>query len=162
MQATQWLAKQLDDLHEKVEKSNQALAEFQNANGIVDLDEKQNTTTQTVEDLTRQLNTAKGERIQLEAEVKSMNEAGVDALPAVRNNALLQDLSRMLAEASNHLAEAQAIYGDNNANVRKYKNQVNELQTRLEAERNRIGKSVTTSYKSARAREQLLQELWTE
>ena len=60
MQATHWLSKQLDDLREKVEKSNQALAEFQNANGIVDIDEKQNTTTQTVEDLTRQLERREG------------------------------------------------------------------------------------------------------
>jgi succinoglycan biosynthesis transport protein ExoP len=156
MQATGWLSKQLDDLREKVEKSNDALAQFQNANGIVDIDEKQNTTTQTVEDLTRQLNAAKGDRIQLEAEVKSLNESGVDALAVARSNLLLQDLSRMLAETSAHLAEAQVVYGDNNANVRKYRNQVNELQNRLQGERNRIAQSVRASYNSAAAREQLL------
>ena len=37
-----------------------------------------------------------------------MNESGVDALADARSNALLQDLSRMLAETSAHLAEAQA------------------------------------------------------
>jgi polysaccharide biosynthesis transport protein len=156
MQATSWLSKQLDDLREKVEKSNQALAQFQNANGIVDIDEKQNTTTQTVEDLTRQLNAAKGDRIQLEAEVKTLNQSGVDALSAARNNLLLQDLSKMLAETSTHLAEAQAVYGENNANVRKYRNQVSELEQRIEGERNRISKSVRASYNSASSREQLL------
>ena len=156
MQATSWLSKQLDDLREKVEKSNEALAQFQNANGIVDIDEKQNTTTQTVEDLTRQLNAAKGDRIQLEAEVKSLNESGVDSLAVARSNMLLQDLSKMLAETSTHLAEAQVVYGENNANVRKYRNQVNELQNRLDGERNRIAQSVRASYNSASAREQLL------
>ena len=156
MQATSWLSKQLDDLREKVEKSNEALAQFQNANGIVDIDEKQNTTTQTVEDLTRQLNAAKGDRIQLEAEVKSLNESGVDSLAIARSNMLLQDLSKMLAETSAHLAEAQVVYGENNANVRKYRNQVNELQNRLDGERNRIAQSVRASYNSAVGREQLL------
>lgn len=156
VQATGWLSKQLDDLREKVEKSNEALAQFQNANGIVDIDEKQNTTTQTVEDLTRQLNAAKGDRIQLEAEVKSLNESGVDSLAIARSNMLLQDLSKMLAETSAHLAEAQVVYGDNNANVRKYRNQVSELQNRLDGERNRIAQSVRASYNSAVGREQLL------
>lgn len=156
MEETRWLSKQLDDLRQKVEKSNQALAEFQNSNGIVNLKENGNTVTQTVEQLTQQLNAAKGDRIQLEAEVKTLDQAGVDALPLARNNNLILELSKLLAEASANLAQARAIYGENNANVEKYENQVNELQGRLNTERNRIAQSLRASYASAVAREQLL------
>lgn len=156
IEETRWLSKQLDDLRDKVEKSNQALAEFENSNGIVDLKGNGNTITQTVEQLTQQLNTAKGDRIQLEAEVKSLDQAGVDALPVARNNDLILDLSKILAEASANLAQARAIYGENNANVQKFENQVDELQQRMNAERKRIAQSLRTSYASAVAREQLL------
>jgi polysaccharide biosynthesis transport protein len=156
IEETRWLSKQLDDLRDKVEKSNKALAEFQNSNGIVDLKGGGNTTTQTLEQLTQQLNTAKGDRIQLEAEVRSLDQAGVDAVSVARNNTLILDVSKMLAEASANLAQARAIYGENNANVQKYENQVNELQQRLNAERQRIAQSLRTSYASAVAREQLL------
>jgi capsular exopolysaccharide synthesis family protein len=156
MQATKGLSTQMDELQDKVQKSNDALAAFQNANGIVDLDDRQNTTTQTLEDLTRQANAAKGERIQLETDVRTMETAGVDALSQVRSNALIQELTRMLADVSAHLAESQVVYGDKNPNVRKYRNQLNELQDRLREERNRIAGSVRASYNSALARERLL------
>ena len=156
MEETRWLARELDDLRGKVESSNQALADFQNRNGIVNLKENENTTTQTVEQLTQLLNTAKGDRIQLEAEVKILYESGVDALPQTRGSNLIMELSKVLADASANLAQARAIYGENNANVRKYQNQVDELRKQLDAERERIAQSLKASYNSSVAREQLL------
>ena len=65
--------------------------------------------------------------------------------------------SKMLAETSAYLAEAQAVYGENNANVRKYRNQVSKLEQRIEEDVTAFW-SHHASYNSASSREQLQRE----
>jgi polysaccharide biosynthesis transport protein len=156
MQASKWLSQQLDDLRQKVEKSNQALAAFQNANGIVELGEKQNTVTQEAAELSRQISQAQADRIQLEAYLKMADAGSEDSLPQVRDNQTFQALRQRLGETRAQLAQALAIYGNKNPNVRKLQSEADELEAQLTAERKNLVGQLRTNYESAKARERLL------
>jgi len=159
MQASNWLSHQLDDLRQKVEKSNHALAAFQNANGIVELGEKQNTVTQKAAELSRQVTQAQADRIQLEAYLKMAeagNEDSLPSLPQVRDNQTFQALRQRLGETRAQLAEALAIYGNKNPNVKKLQSEADELEAQLTVERRNLAGQLRTNYESAKARERLL------
>ncbi len=163
MQAAGWLSGELNDLRQGVEKANQALVNFQNANDIVEFSDsqdtgnsKQNPVTQKVADLNRQLTQAQSERIQQEAFLKMIEAGSADSLPQMRDNPVLQDSTKRYVEARAQLAQAQAIYGKNNSNLEKLQNQADELEAQLTAERQRIVRQVKTGYEAARARELLL------
>ena len=67
MQSYQWIEHQLDDIRQKMDESNQALVRFQRSSGITDLDEQQNTFTQRVAELNRQLTQAEMDRVQYQS-----------------------------------------------------------------------------------------------
>jgi len=156
MAASAWHSHELEDLRQKIESANQALAEYQNASGIVDVDEKQNTVTQKVAELNRQLAQAQVDRIQLEAYVRMIGTANENSLPPVRDNMLVQTLSQRIAESRAQLAQIQSVYGEDNFNTKKLQSEVDELEAQLAKERKRIVQQLETSYESSRAREQLL------
>jgi len=156
MQASKWLSHQLDDLRQKVETSNHALAAFQNANGIVELGEKQNTVTQKATELSRQITQAQADRIQLEAYLKMTEAGNEDSLPQIRDNQTFQALKQRLGETRAQLAEALAIFGNKNPNVRKLQSEADELNAQLIAERKNLVGQLRSNYESAKARERLL------
>jgi capsular exopolysaccharide synthesis family protein len=162
MQASEWLQGQLSDLRQKVEQSNQALVDYQRVSGIVDVDDRQNTVTQKVGDLNRQLTQAEAERIQLQAYLKMIESGNADSLAQIRNNLLLQTSSQRFAEARAQLAQALAIYGKNNSNVKKLQSQADELEAQVNAERQRVIEEIKTSYAAAQKREELMAQALNE
>src|SRR6185369_9023285 len=104
----------------KVEESNLALARFQTETGVQEVDDNQNTVTQNtatqkVADLNKQLLQAQAERITLEAFLKGAQGNGA-ALPQVHDNPVIQLLSGRLIESRAQLAQALAVYGRSNSN----------------------------------------------
>lgn len=158
MQASARLSSQLDDLRKKIEKSNRALADFQNATGIVEIDEKQNTVTQQVDELNRQLAQAQADRIQLQAYVRIADTGSADSLPQTRDNPLIQTLTQRFVESRANLAQALAVYGKNNSNTKKLQNEADEVEAQLTAERRKVVRGLKASYESARTRELLTEE----
>src|SRR5579863_8118190 len=156
MKANEWLARQLDDIRSRMEESNRILADFQKTIGIADLDDNKSTFTEQLGQLNQQLTQAQTDRIQLEALLRSVQAGSPKALPDVRNNPVVQQLSTKIAELSGELSQSRAIYGPNHPNVKKLQDQINELQSQLNGQEAQILSSVRTSYSAARAREQLM------
>jgi polysaccharide biosynthesis transport protein len=154
--AIQRLSHQLDDLRQRVEAANGKLAKVEESNGIVNVDDKQNTVMQKVGELNRQLALAQVDRIQLEAYVRTAEVGGVDALPQFRDDRLFQSLTQKLVDNRAQLAQALAVYGSNNPNVKKLQNTVDDLESQLSAQRTKAFQGLQTNYRSAKAREQLL------
>ena len=156
MQASEWLQGQLGDLRKRVEQSNQVLVEYQRANNIVDADEKQDLITQKVEELNRQLAQAQADRIQLETYLDMTKKGGADSVAQIRSQALFQYLTQHIADTQTQLAQALAIYGKNNNNVKKLQNQLNELQDQLNIERERAVRQLQADYTALLSREHLI------
>jgi polysaccharide biosynthesis transport protein len=156
MKSSEWLARQLDDIRDRMMESNRVLAEFQKSIGVADLDANKSTFAEQMGELNRQLTQAQSDRIQLEALLKSVQAGSPDVLPEIRNNPVVQQLSTKLAELKAELSQARVVYGINHPNVKKLQNQVDELQAQLEGQKAAVLGSIRTSYLAARAREQLM------
>ncbi len=162
LQASEWVSNQLNSLRQKIAAANRAVADFQNENGIINVTDAQNQTintiTQKVSELNRQLTQAEADRIEQEAYLKMADTGNTSSLPQVQNSPLLQNLMQRLGDSRAQLAQAMAIYGTQNPNVKKLQSQVNEVETQVNTEQQRLVSQLRTSYASARSREHLLKQ----
>jgi len=156
MQASDWLLGQLGDLRRHVEESNQAVVSYQKRFGLVEEDDKDGPTSQLVSGVSRQLAEAQADRIQTEAYVRMIDTGQADSLPQLHQSTVYQNITSQYAEASAQLAQARAIYGEQNNNYKKLLNQVTELAAQREAEKLRITDQVRTSFSAATEREILM------
>lgn len=158
MEASEWLSRQLNDLREKVQESNQAVADYQQKYGFVEANEQDVPLAQLMDDVNKQYSDAAANRIEAEAYVRMIDLGEASALPAVRDDQVYQNLMTRFADTRAQLAQARTIYGDENSNVKKLENESNELGAEVEAERSRMVNQVRTSYAAALEREQMLQK----
>jgi capsular exopolysaccharide synthesis family protein len=155
MRASEWLSTQLNDLREKVQEANQAVSDYQKKHGFVEAEDPDAPLTQLMGDVNRAYSDAQANRIEAEAYVRMIDLGQSESIPAVRDDALYQNLMTHYADSRAALAQARAIYGDENSNVKKLEDQSNELAAQVEAERARVINRVRTSYAASRAREEM-------
>jgi polysaccharide biosynthesis transport protein len=158
LQSSEWVAKQLDDIRDKMERSNRELAEYQRASGIADIDDKQSTVSQRLAELNKQLSDAQGDRIQYEAYLNRIRSGSGESLPQVRDNPVIQGLTQKQAEVRGELSQALVVYGKNNPNAKRPQSQSDELQKELSTQRKFIISGIQTSYAAAQTRERLIQQ----
>jgi uncharacterized protein involved in exopolysaccharide biosynthesis len=155
-QSVEWLSGQLKDIRKRMDDSNSALADFQRANGVADVDEGKSTFGEMLAELNKQRTQTAADRIQLEALLNKVGNGSPDALPQVHDSHLIQELTQKLADVRGTLAEARVTYGPNHPNVKRLENQRNELQAQLNRQKQAILDEVKVAYAAARAREHLM------
>jgi len=155
MRASEWLSTQLNDLREKVGEANQAASNYQKKFGFVEADDPDAPLTQLMGDVNRAYSDAQANRIESEAYVRMIDLGQADSIPEVRDDAFYQNLMTHYADSRASLAQARAIYGDENSNVKKLEDESNELAAQVEAERTRITNRVRTTFAASRQREEM-------
>jgi capsular exopolysaccharide synthesis family protein len=156
VQSTQWLARQLDDIRARMEKSNRVLADFQRSSGIAALGNTGNTFEETISELNRQLTAAQAERIQLQSIAVKLDVGNPDTIPQVNSDPVTQDLSRKLASTKADLKQALVIYGVNHPKVKALNAQISDLEAQLTSQQGSVLASLNRNYATARLREGLL------
>lgn len=156
VQSTQWLEQQLDDVRAQMQTSNRAVANFQQATGLVDLDADKNTYSEDVTELNQQYLKVQGERLQLQALLDSTSNQAPKFLAEVERDPMLQTLSEKLAEAHAELSKASVIYGVEHPKVKELQHEIDELQAQLDARRDGILHELQVSYSVAKEHEGLL------
>src|SRR6195256_820333 len=153
MQSYQWIEHQLDDIRQKMEESNQALVRFQRSSGITDIDEQQNTFTQRVAELNRQLTQAEMDRVQYQSFLSKASIGEEDSLPQVEDNQVILALKQKLAQAQADLSQGLAIYGPNHIKAKQLQSQFNDLNASLLAEKQKIVEALKTNAIAAENRQ---------
>ena len=156
MESSGWLSSKLDEMRAKVERSNRAVSDYQRKFGLVESDEHDVPLGQLMSEVNHQLSEAQANRIESEAYVRMIDAGQPESIPAVRDNPLYQTLMTRLGDARAQLAQAQAVYGDENSNVKKLQSEAHELAAQVEAERGRMVSRVRTSFGAAQSREQMM------
>jgi capsular exopolysaccharide synthesis family protein len=156
MQASEWLSSQLNDLRTKVEESAQAVAEYQKKYGLVEVDDRDVPISGLMSDVNHQVSEAQANRIEDEAFVRMIDEGQAEAVPALRDDKLYQDLMGHYADLRTQLAQTKAVYGDENLNVKKLQDQLTEVSVQIDAERQRAIARARSTYAAARNREELM------
>src|SRR5271169_4226459 len=104
MQASDWLSKQLVDLQMKVETSQEKLVRYQKEHEILGIDEKQNITTEKLDELNKEMTMAESDRMQKEAVYRQTQSNDPDAIAA----AIVSDTGGASSALLDKLREQQA------------------------------------------------------
>src|SRR5580693_31221 len=91
-QASNWMAGQLNEMKIKVENAEDARLEYERENQIWTIDEKSDISTQKLGELEKQLTDAQAERINKEAVYQLAQSGNYDAIAAVRESVVIQDI----------------------------------------------------------------------
>jgi capsular exopolysaccharide synthesis family protein len=157
-QASKWLSEELEELQIKVEKSEAARIAYERQNQIWQIDEKQNITTQKLADLSKAVTDAQTDVAQKEALYQVATSGNVDALPAARDNAVIQGLLKKKADLDDQYAEALNQYGPNFPKVQRLAAQQKEAEANLASARKTMVESVEEEYTTARNHVEILQQ----
>jgi polysaccharide biosynthesis transport protein len=154
-QASGRMEQQLDELKAKVEKSQQELVDYQRQHAIVDVNDKQSVVEQRLGELSTQLTTAQSDRIQKEA-LYTQVQSNPEKVASLAQNELLQKLEEQQAGLKKDYVEALTQYGPAFPKVMRLQKQVDEYQSMIDKERNRVVDRLRRDYASAVTRESLL------
>jgi polysaccharide biosynthesis transport protein len=157
-QASTWLSAELEELRIKVEKSEDARLGYERQNQIWQIDEKQNITTQKLGDLSKAVTEAQTDLAQKEALYGMATSGNVDALPAARDNVVVQDLLKRKSDIDAQYAEAVNQYGPNYPKVQRLGAQRKEVDENLASTRKTVAESIEVEYNTARSHVGLLQD----
>jgi uncharacterized protein involved in exopolysaccharide biosynthesis len=157
-QASKWLQQQLDDYKIQVEKSEDARLAYERGNHIWELDEKQDITTQKLGDLNKELTDAQGDRMKKEADYRLASAGDVDSVPAVRDNILVQDLTRKETDLHQQYNDALSQYGPNFPKVMRLQEQVKTLDQFVANQKKDVVNRLEQEYRTAVQREQMITE----
>jgi len=154
-QASGRMEEQLDELKAKVEKSQQELVDYQRQHAIVDVNDKQSVVEQRLGELSTQLTTAQSDRIEKEA-LYTQVQSNPEKVASLAQNELLQRLEEQQAGLKKEYVEALTQYGPAFPKVMRLQKQVDEYQSMIDKERNRVVDRLRRDYASAVTRESLL------
>lgn len=155
-QASEWLSSQLEDLHDKVVTANRAVSDYQRRHGLVDLNDRDVPLSQLMAEVNHQLSDVQATRIENEAYLRMIALGQTEYVPTVRNDPLYQSSILREGELRTQLAQARAVYGDENTNIKKLEDQLAELSRQMEEERKRIADRIRTAYAAAKEEESLM------
>src|SRR5580658_1093250 len=156
-QTSNWLSAELEELRIKVEKSEDARLAYERENQIWQIDEKQDITTQKLADLSKSVTEAQTALAEKEALYRMAVSGNVDALPAARENPVIQDLLKRKAETNSAYADALNQYGPNYPKVLRLAAQQKEAADDLANAQKTMVDSIQEEYNTARSHVDILQ-----
>ncbi len=167
MQASDWLSRQLVDLQMKVETSQEKLVKYQKDHQILGIDDKQNITTDKLDELNKELTAAESERMQKEsvyrlAEAGDSESAAAVAAGAAQSktsensSVLLERLQEQKSEVKIQIAQLSTQFGPAYPKLAQLNNQIKELDAQIQAEMKKVAGRLRGDYLAALQRESML------
>ena len=170
MQASDWLSKQLVDLQMKVETSQEKLVRYQKEHEILGIDEKQNITTQKLDELNKALTTAESERMEKESVYRLVEAGDADTIASAASaldaagagtqsgSGLLESLRTKEADLKIQAADLNTQFGPSYPKLAQLNNQLKEVEAQLLAETQKVGGKIRGQYMAALQRENMLHD----
>jgi polysaccharide biosynthesis transport protein len=150
-----WMEEQMEALKANVEKSEESVVSYERQNQIVVAGDKQNVLEQMLSDQSRDLTTARSERIQKESVFRQVLADRAKIASLVHDD-LLENLEEKSASLNEQYTETIAQYGPNFPNAKRLKLEINANQNQVEHEQDRIIMRMSNDYKAASDREKLV------
>ena len=126
MQAADWLSKQLADLQIKMESSQTKMIQYQKEHAIVGTDEKQNLTTEKLDELNKELIGAQADRIQRESLYQCDNQQSGNS-EAVLEDPILTGLRQRQTELQINTLSFPTEFGPAYPKVLEIKNELDQV-----------------------------------
>jgi len=158
MQASNWLSSELEELRVKMEASENTRIQYEKENQIFNVDERANITTQKLSDLSKDYTAAQEDLLLKESVYQMAHSGNVDALPAVRDSMLLQQLTTRKTDLDQQYADAVAQFGPNYPRVQRLEAQRKDLEGTIAKEKQDVIARVDEEYHAAQSRVHLLSQ----
>jgi len=156
IQTSDWLTKQLDDLKERAETSQEALIAYQKKVGILGTDETHNIITDKLEELNKQLSAAEADRIVKEAKYRIAMTENPELIANIAPESVLGALYKDRVEVRSQYAQLAVKYGASYPRVLQLQSQLAELDSNIASEIVKVGDAIHAEYKAALKSEQML------
>jgi succinoglycan biosynthesis transport protein ExoP len=169
MQASDWLSKQLVDLQMKVETSQEKLVRYQKEHEILGIDEKQNITTEKLDEVNKEMTLAESDRMQKEAVYRQTQSNDPDAIAAAivsdttgtgspAGSLLMDKLRGQQGDLKLQIADLSTQFGPSYPKIAQLNNQLKEVDRQLQSETNKAVDHLKGQYLAALQRESMLRE----
>lgn len=153
-QASGWMEQQLDELKAKVEKSQEALVDYERQYAITNTDDKQNVQEQILSDLSKDLTNVQSERIQKESLYNQVLTNRVQMASLVHDD-LLQKLEEKQADLRNQYTDVVNQYGPNYPKALRLQEQMTDSRAQITQEQSRVIDRIRGDYVTSQNREKL-------
>ena len=156
-----WLKGELEKQRSKVEAAERAMANYQEGQNAMSLDDRQNIVVARLNSLNEAVTRAKTARLQKEALHRQLGDvtadtAGVDTFPAVAQNTTIQDLKQQLGQLNAEKARLLQRYKEGHPEVQRVNTQIESAAVRLRTETSKVLASIANDYRTAQAEERSL------
>src|SRR5579863_2897841 len=154
---SEFMERQLEELHAKMEKSSAALVQFERELNVINPEEKTNITSARLLQLNTEYTNAQADRVKKEAAYASVKDGTLAAAQVSTQGEALKKLTESLNDAEQKFAEAKNHYGINHPEFKKAQSRVQELETQMAATRASIAQRVEIEYQESVNREKMLE-----
>jgi succinoglycan biosynthesis transport protein ExoP len=161
-QASDWLLQRIDEMRERLRKSEQAVADYKQTHQIVDVTRGDNLIARQIEDLNQQLALARTHKAQAGSRLEQVRAAGkergnIDALAEVLQSPVISNLRNQYSDAARLEAQYSGIYADKHPALIAVRSQLAVLREQIDSEIGHILASVGKDYDAAQSQEQSLE-----
>lgn len=160
-EAQHFLQNKLVEIKEQLEKSEAALNDYRRKKGIIpgliSLDGKDAVVLDRLSDLSKDLTLAQVERIGLESQVQLITKHQYASLPAVMQNATIQELDKELNGLYAENAALSSQFKSDYPQLKKLQAKIHEEQGRVTAEIDKVVGGIRSEYEQALGKEGKLQ-----
>lgn len=154
---SKWLNRQVEELRQNLEKSEEDLQSFGLSAGLMFTSEKDSSVTeQKLEQLQSELSKAQSERITKQSKYEVASSAPAESLPDVLDDASLRSLQAKMEDLQGQRAELNVSLTPEHYRMQKLQAQIDELRDDFTRERANIIKRIANEYQDANRREELL------
>jgi polysaccharide biosynthesis transport protein len=157
MQAADWLSKQLADLQVKMESSQTKLLQYAKEHNIIGTDDKQNLTTEKLEELNKELTAAQSDRMQKESLYRVATSTDPESLSAVLQDPILTSLRQRQIELQAQYALLDNNFGPGYTKMIEVKNQLDHINQSYQKQIQDSVSRIKGDYQAAVNRESMLQ-----
>lgn len=153
-----FMERQLDELKAKMERSNLALAKFEQELNVVNPEQKTDILSARLLQLNTEYTNAQADRVRKEAAHNAMQGGTIAAAELSTQGVELNKLHERVNQAKQHLADVATIYGPAHQEYRKASSDLKEVQREFDEMHQNVAQQVDTDYQEAVNREQMLQK----
>ncbi len=149
---------QIEELRAKMEKSGQALGQFEKELGVINPEEKTNILSARLLQLNTEYTNAQGDRVKKESIWNSVRTGSLESVQVSGQAEQLVKLNEKLNEARQRFSELKTTYGTTHPEYRKASSQVTELTRQFDDMRKNIAQRVEVDFDQSVGRERMLQK----
>lgn len=154
-QASAWMEQRLEEMKSKVEKSQQALVDYERNNSIVAIGGDQNVMEQRLGNLNQDLTAAQNDLAEKQS-LYQLAQANPKEVGVLVQDTLLQSLQGKIGDLETQYANLLAQYGPKFPKVVRLRDQIQKIRSLMDQQRKQVLDRIRHDYQAAVGREKLL------